>query len=118
MTVLRDGPSGPRAARADARKVCADHGVDDDRTESAVLVLSELVGNAVRHGTPPVSYTTGLDRDDVLLTVDDGTSAPPLGSAGGDPDAESGRGLLLVTSLSRSWGWRPLAGGKQVWARV
>jgi anti-sigma regulatory factor (Ser/Thr protein kinase) len=119
MITLLNGPSDLRNGRTQARKVCVDSHVGEDRAEAAVLILSELVGNAVRHGLPPVRFETSLDRDDVLVTVDDGASLlPPQRALAAGAADESGRGLSLVSALSRSWGWAPTAGGKQVWARV
>jgi anti-sigma regulatory factor (Ser/Thr protein kinase) len=118
VLALAEGPAGLSAARSEARQVCQDHGVGKDRADAVELVLSELLGNACRHGHDPISYRTGLDHDDVLVTVYDGAPSPPVQSADVGWDAEGGRGLLLVSSMSRSWGWDPTASGKQVWARV
>lgn len=118
VLALADGPAGLSAARTDARRVCRANGVSEDRCDAVELVLSELLGNACRHGHDPVSYATGLDRGDVLVTVDDAAPAPPVQSTNGGWDDESGRGLFLVTAMSRSWGWDPTPPGKRVWARV
>jgi hypothetical protein len=40
-------------------------------------------------------------------------SLPVVRSPG--PDAEGGRGLLIVSALARSWGTEPLSAGKCVW---
>ena len=119
MTIPLKNASDLCTARTQVRLVCSSGCVGEDRTDAAVLVLSELAGNAVQHGLPPVQYTTAIDRDDVLVTVEDGASLLPLqrAAAAGAAD-ESGRGLFLVASLSRSWGWTVTAGGKQVWARI
>ncbi len=84
-----------------------------------MLVTSELVGNAVRHGAPPLAYDVALDDGDVLVVVEDSDDQPPgdaqICSAS---DAEGGRGLFLVSRLARRWGWRRLGRGKQIWARL
>lgn len=93
------------------------------------LVVSELVTNALRHGTPPedggvpdvgVGNTihVSLMRCDseVVCAVGDGNDRPPVPRK---PDflRETGRGLNLVASFSRSWGTLPIpTGGKYVWA--
>ncbi len=59
-------PENARDARRQVRLACAGHGVPDDRCDDVVLVLSELVGNAVRHDRPPVRYTVAPDGPDVL----------------------------------------------------
>lgn len=119
MTTILNGPSDLRDARTRVRHLCESNRVGDDRTDAAVLILSELAGNAVLHGLPPVELETALDLDDVLVTVHDGAPVLPVqrATASGVSD-ENGRGLSLVAALSRSWGWTPTAGGKQVWARV
>jgi anti-sigma regulatory factor (Ser/Thr protein kinase) len=83
-----------------------------------LLVVSELVGNAVRHGRAPVRYEVHVDDDDLVLTVTDGNPAPPGPGSCCDSTAEGGRGLFLVGQLTRCWGWKPSGEGKQVWARV
>jgi anti-sigma regulatory factor (Ser/Thr protein kinase) len=70
----------------------------EDLVEDVRLVTSELVGNAVRHGEPPVTLEVLLDDDDgrhrVVLTCRDG--GPWDGS---DPSPGSGRGLVIVRAL-------------------
>jgi anti-sigma regulatory factor (Ser/Thr protein kinase) len=118
MTTLLNGATDLRDARTCLRRVCESNDVSEDRTDAAVLILSELAGNAVRHGLPPVECEAALDSDDVLVTVHDGAPVLPVQRAAAASSDESGRGLLLVSALSRSWGWAPTARGKQVWARV
>lgn len=112
-------PACLRDARAYARRCCAEHGVTGDRQDALELAVSELVGNAVRHGRPPVAYDITVDGDDLLLNVADADPTPPTGDRGCcEPDAESGRGLFLVAELSRGWGWEPTMTGKRIWARI
>lgn len=105
-------------ARAYAREACAHHRVDDDRCDTLELAMSELVGNAVRHGRPPVFYDIASDGRDLVLNVSDGDPRPPGDATDCGPDAEGGRGLFLVQKLARDWGWEPTMAGKRVWARV
>jgi hypothetical protein len=103
------------------------------------LVVSELVTNALHHATPafprcgdasdldpydPREAYTGspirlslIRRDaEVICAVRDSGPDVPFRK---DPHhiAETGRGLLLVESFSRAWGWTPLRDrGKVVWA--
>ena len=53
----------------------------------------------------------------VVIQVGDGSSEMPA-RQDADADSESGRGLLLVETLSRDWGSYRGGGGKVVWARV
>ncbi|MFJ7199523.1 MULTISPECIES: SpoIIE family protein phosphatase [unclassified Streptomyces] len=85
-----------------------------DAVEAAELMVSELVTNAVKHGR---SHHIGLRlvRTGALLCeVSDDEPAPAtlLDAASHD---ESGRGLLLVSSLAREWGTSTTAHGKTVW---
>jgi anti-sigma regulatory factor (Ser/Thr protein kinase) len=96
--------------------------------DDAALVLSELVGNAIRHGAPlptggiRVSWTVGLDI--IRIEVADGGRGPlrheasvPL-AAGGSADAERGRGLAIVSLLTDSWGSAFDSTSAVVWADV
>ena len=84
--------------------------IDPERIDDAVLVLSELVGNALRHARPlaggelQVSWT--LYPRELELAVTDG-GAPTRPRALHPPvSALGGRGLSIVGDLSRDWGVR------------
>jgi anti-sigma regulatory factor (Ser/Thr protein kinase) len=96
-------------------------------TEDAVVVVSELVTNAVRHGIPPADAPAGdrpvkltLVRNGrfvVCIVADPGSRNPTMRTP--DHACEGGRGLHIVEALSRTWGWTPLPGmGKAVWAAL
>ena len=86
--------------------------------DSVLLVVSELVGNAVRHGRPPVDLRLRQAGRGVRIDVHDEEAAPPS-AAELTADAESCRGLLLVEAVAVESGVEHLAGdGKVVWARV
>jgi hypothetical protein len=106
----------------------------DELTDTLELLVSELVTNAQRAsaaltgsryrgrwaaGAPPVRLWLNGDEQHVLIRVWDGDRRLPE-PQGIDLDAESGRGLLLVDTLSAEWGAYPLEGssGKIVWAVV
>ncbi|WP_067468445.1 ATP-binding protein [Actinomadura macra] len=86
--------------------------------DDIVLMVDELVTNAVVHGTGPVRLTLRLDGRRIAGEVSDGNPmAPP---APGPPPhildwAEAGRGLLLVAALATEFGARPDGAGKTVW---
>lgn len=83
-----------------------------------VLVLtSELVTNAVRHGAGPVELRLTLSSEAIRVEVQDQSGQRPVLRA---PDREtiSGRGLLLVDALSGAWGVEPAGTGKTVWFRL
>ncbi|MFE9022591.1 SpoIIE family protein phosphatase [Streptomyces sp. NPDC007808] len=82
--------------------------------DSAELMVSELVTNALRHShSRPVVLR--LVRGDTLLCEvdDDAHDLPTLLSAG--PHDEAGRGLRVVSTLAREWGTTRTGGGKTVW---
>lgn len=95
-------------------------GVDDETADDAALVVCELVTNAIRHAGVAQGVSVALHcwrQSGVRVNVaDDGPGCPLLGPL--DAMAEAGRGLHLVDSLARSWGWNPrvVGPGKVVYA--
>jgi anti-anti-sigma regulatory factor len=113
---LAPTPGAPRAGRALAAYACRRWRVPGSTTVVEILV-SELVGNAVRHARTPLDVTISL-RDDLLrLSVLDGAARPPRMRTPTDLD-DHGRGLLVVDAFAASWGTVPLGTGKVVWATV
>lgn len=111
-------PVQVRDARACVREMCAAHHVTGDRCDDAQLAISELVGNALRHGRQPIEVEVSWTDSGVLMSVaDSGPLRPHLLSAPSG-SAESGRGLQLVQAVARSWGCDPTSAGKRVWALV
>jgi anti-sigma regulatory factor (Ser/Thr protein kinase) len=95
---------------------------DVDVRDTVVLLVSELVSNAVEHGGPhgPTS-TVGVEvdarADRVRVEVTDaGTGEPVVGN--GSVHRPSGRGVLLVESIADRWGCNRLPVGKTVWFEV
>jgi serine phosphatase RsbU (regulator of sigma subunit)/PAS domain-containing protein/anti-sigma regulatory factor (Ser/Thr protein kinase) len=114
---LTEGPAGLGPARASARAVLADWDLPADPVETAVLVLSELLGNAVAHGRAPIVARLRRLGDRVVVEVTDGGGRLPR-RRHAEVDDEAGRGLELVAMLADRWGIRPTADGKVVWAEV
>jgi anti-sigma regulatory factor (Ser/Thr protein kinase) len=89
--------------------------------DSAELLVSEVVTNAIQvtqadARTAPVRLWLLADGTRLLILVWDASPLPPVCVSTGD-DAENGRGLLLVDTLSTRWGHFPHPnGGKTVWA--
>jgi hypothetical protein len=82
----------------------------------AELVVTELVTNAVLHGSPPVRLRVRRRRNRVLIEVSDGAQLPPV--RGWRGEGMTGRGLEIVESLTYAWGVRPAEHGKLVWAEL
>jgi anti-sigma regulatory factor (Ser/Thr protein kinase) len=110
---------------ADARHRSLDwlarHAVTRQAAEAAVLVVSELVTNAVVHsGSALISCT--LILGDALLRVevtDQGTGGTAPVARHAALDEMTGRGLLLVSAVSEAWGASPaIPRGWTVWATV
>ncbi|MFI6259643.1 ATP-binding protein [Micromonospora zamorensis] len=105
-----------RRARELVTEACARWNLPD-ASGPAALVLSELVGNVVRHAGTPMQVTVTLRRPYLHLAVVDGSSAQAR-EGGTDLHAEGGRGLLLVRELTQRWGSVPAGQGKAVWAML
>ena len=95
-------------------------GCESGTREDLLLVVSELVTNAVVHGVEPIVVTMVRAPERVRVEVTDGADrSSPHGSARVPADAENGRGLAVVTRLAVAWGWRATPGsGKTVWAEL
>lgn len=126
-------PSAVPCARLHAKHVLWEWG-HDDPAETAELIVSELVTNAQRAsaglagsrydgcwkpGVPPLRLWLSSDEQRVLIQVWDGDHRLPEAQSVA-LEAESGRGLLLVESLSEEWGaFVPeQSSGKVTWAII
>jgi anti-sigma regulatory factor (Ser/Thr protein kinase) len=88
--------------------------------ETAVLLISELVTNAVRHArTGPLAMALHLEAAGAWLRIEvhDADPHEPRQRTPAGLD-ESGFGLLLIEALAGSWGVRQTATGKAVWAEL
>lgn len=93
-------------------------------SEQAELLASELVTNSVKASqaleqVSPVRFWLLSDQTCVLVMVWDANLQPPTRVHAAE-DAEGGRGLLLVETLSERWDWYapPSMGGKVTWALI
>jgi anti-sigma regulatory factor (Ser/Thr protein kinase) len=111
---LTTGPAAPAEARRQVRAaICAwDIPVDPS---VAVLLTSELVTNAVRHEPgETIMLAVTCSRGQLRVDVHDTTCSLPV-LVDVPADAEAGRGLMLVATLSAEWGVYRTPAGKAVY---
>jgi PAS domain-containing protein/anti-sigma regulatory factor (Ser/Thr protein kinase) len=90
----------------------------EDVADAVLLVVSELVTNALVHTQGPVRVDLMLRGDRVRVSVGDTSPRAPAKPVIVDWESTGGRGLLLVEAMSDSFGSVPVAGGKQVWSEI
>jgi len=125
-------PTAPGVARVFVTGAVRAWNLSGECAETAELLASELVTNAVKQTgrvkgpptpgpTEPVAIVrvrVRFIRNVIRLEVWDNDQSPPR-PAEQSPDAEGGRGLFLVEALSQHWGvFTPPVGGKVVWCEV
>lgn len=116
---LKAHPAEARRARACAREQLAYWGLEE-LIETAELLVSELVGNAVVHTTAPARLRLSYEHiaPHVLrLEVTDACAREPRPSHPA-PDDIAGRGLELVGLFSDRWDWHTHDDGKTVWCEL
>jgi anti-sigma regulatory factor (Ser/Thr protein kinase) len=113
--VLEPDRSAPSIARDSVRAACTP--LCPRLVEDAMLLTSEVVTNAVEHGSAPVRLCIDCDAHGIVVSVDDCNPILPK-ALRTDRRRHSGRGLVLVERLAAEWGVRPTKDGKQVWFRL
>ncbi|MFI1359537.1 ATP-binding protein [Streptomyces sp. NPDC020898] len=83
--------------------------------DTANLLISELVTNAVRYGTENISISVSYWKGEVRIEVSDGSPDRPEVKRP-EVDEESGRGMLIVEALSEDWGTSP--DGTRTWCTI
>ena len=121
---IRPDPAEVGRARRWARSRLAGSGIgaDEGLAETLILLVSELVTNAVVHtGCPAVlrlSLPCGAaEQATVRLEVADASDRAPVPRCV-DGDATGGRGLALVDGLADRWGWTTAGAGKRIWCEL
>ncbi|SCF95008.1 Anti-sigma regulatory factor (Ser/Thr protein kinase) [Streptomyces sp. Ncost-T10-10d] len=125
---LEVGPDPAEVGRARrwARSRLVGSGIRDDEplAETLILLISELVTNAVVHtGCPAVlrmlfgAAETAGTAGTVRVEVADTSCRPPQQRHAAGEDT-GGRGLELVDGLADRWGWQPEGAGKRIWCEV
>ena len=116
-------PYAPTSVAVARQRLAADlnaAGIFAGAVGDAVLVVSELLSNAIRHARPlpgsSVQVAWALDDDAVEVAVSDGGAATRPTVAHATVSSLGGRGLDIVDYLARTWGVRTDDGGLTVWA--
>jgi anti-sigma regulatory factor (Ser/Thr protein kinase) len=106
--LVRHAPASAGEVRRQLGADLADAGLPAAVIADATLVVSELVGNAVRYAAPlpggvlEVTWTITADRVRLRVSDGGGPSVPARHDAG--PEDIRGRGLAIVAALARDWG--------------
>ena len=93
---------------------CAVWRLPPDLVDTAVLLTSELVTNAVLHGRSPVTLEVLLSARRLRVQVGDDNSCHPEPRSA-QHDAPDGRGLQIISLLADAWGVTGGRIGKTVW---
>ncbi|MFB9576786.1 MULTISPECIES: ATP-binding protein [Streptomyces] len=124
------GPAGVGQARHRMREQLRSYGVSDSVVDDAVLILSELLSNACRHGRPLGRHTDVGDGDvraawrvdrtgGLTVEVTDGGGPTRPIPATPSVTARGGRGLNIISALAEEWGVRDGSSGEvTVWVVV
>jgi anti-sigma regulatory factor (Ser/Thr protein kinase) len=122
-------PGAVPCARLHSKQVLWEWGLAQ-LSEPTELIVSEIITNAIQAVTArvipaPVLLWLLSDHTRVHIAVWDADARPPQFQptpvdGGADWSDERGRGLLIVASISKRWGWYPTPGwgGKVVWAEI
>ncbi|MFE2045645.1 ATP-binding protein [Streptomyces sp. NPDC059477] len=121
---VRPDPAEVGRARRWARSRLAGSGIEADEplAEILVLLVSELVTNAVVHTGCTAVLRLSLpceaaDAATVRLEVADSSERAPVPRCA-DGEETGGRGLALVDGLADRWGWSREGDGKRVWCEL
>jgi anti-sigma regulatory factor (Ser/Thr protein kinase) len=116
-------PHAPASVAVARQRLTADlvnAGILHAAVGDAVLVVSELLSNAIRHARPlpgeNLQVAWAVDDDSVEVAVSDGGSPTRPLATHASVSALGGRGLDIVDYLSRQWGVRTDDTGLTVWA--
>ncbi|MET8449534.1 SpoIIE family protein phosphatase [Streptomyces sp. NPDC005209] len=109
-------PEAVRHARRFTRRTLRAWEVAPEEMDAVLLVVSELVTNALVHTDGQVRMDLTLVNHRFRVAVTDASPRSPVKPTSIGWEATGGRGILLVEAMSTAWGTLPVSGGKQVWA--
>ena len=113
---LPDAPGSARLARGFITDALTKWECDNV-VDTAVLLTSELVTNAVLHARTTVTVTVSLDDRRLRVEVCDHSPTLPRMRPFGVDDA-TGRGLPMIGAYAAAWGAEPRPDGKCVWFEI
>jgi|SRR5436190_12109975 len=112
---LAQSAMAPSDARRIVRRACSELHVEEELTDTATLLTSELVTNAIKHASGPLQLGVSCTQGRLVVSVQDSDPRPPQLRRVRNR-AVGGRGLALVEKLAERWGCRQVANdGKSVW---
>ena len=111
-------PEAVRHARRFTRRTLRVWGVPPDAMDTVLLVVSELVTNALVHTDGQVRLDLTRINHLMRVAVADSSPRTPVKPTSIGWEATGGRGILLVEAMSTAWGTVPVSGGKQVWSEI
>ena len=114
--MLQAAPGSAAVARRFVGKTLAEWG-HQGHLDTACLLVSEIVTNALRHAHAPLDLRLHLTSREIITEITDDSTHLPYRHLP-DPDDEGGRGLMLVDALAADWGTRPADTGKTVWFTI
>ena len=120
-TTFPPEPGSAALARVVVEETLIAEGVAPGVIADALLVVGEMVSNAIRHARTDFTVCAEVREAAVRLQVLDHDTRPPA-LMGLDEESTSGRGLHMVAAVAADWGWNTADGGgesgKVVWAEV
>ncbi|KMS77178.1 PAS/PAC sensor protein [Streptomyces viridochromogenes] len=111
-------PEAVGHARRFTRRTLRTWGVPPPGLDAVLLVVSELVTNALVHTDGRVRLDLILVNHRLRVAVADFSPRTPVKPASISWEATGGRGILLVEAMAAEWGTVPVSGGKQVWCEI
>ncbi|MQA86234.1 MAG: ATP-binding protein [Streptosporangiales bacterium] len=118
-------PHTPSSVAVARQRLCHEllaQGVADQTVADAALVVSELLGNALRHARPlrsgRVRVTWRLDDERLQIAVSDGGAGTEPRMRPRSLTSPGGRGLEIVEHVANEWGVRHEGEATTVWAKL
>jgi serine/threonine-protein kinase RsbW len=99
--------STPTEARAELESFLSGHGCESEFVDHALICVSELIANAVQHGSPDdeghMHVEWGLDEGRLIVSVRDAGEGTAIAAGLASVDDTSGRGLQIIDRLAATW---------------